>query len=175
MKKSIIIISSIILILIVSFLLFYYLLSSSFGEDKDVKSTNLTNESMNELHLGDEITPSVLKKLKDNYGETVNDPDMAIFLSTEHSNAYKFYKFYAGVHSNNTVNCIVTEKPNVHTSKGISVGDSVVKVKNSYGEHFKSTLDEIGESITYIDQEQGVSIQFVLYDEKVHQIILTTI
>lgn len=163
-----------ILILVASFSLLFYLLSSSFGDINDVKRTNLTNESIDDLHLGDEITPAVLKKLKDNYGETVNDPDMAILLSTEHSNAYKFYKFYAGVHSTNTVNCIVTEKPTVQTSKGISVGDKVDKVKKSYGEHFRASLDEIGESITYIDQEQGVFIQFVLHDEKVHQIILTT-
>ncbi|MEW4327119.1 hypothetical protein Q0N12_10635 [Rossellomorea marisflavi] len=151
-----------------------FLLTSALGDYGNVTSTNLKEESLNGLHLGDEVTPLILEELKASYGDFVHAPDMAIFLTTGHAHAYTFEKFYAAVHANNEVNGIVTERHDVHTNKGIGVGDKISRVKEYYGEQFVSSADENGESITYVDQDRGILLQFVINDEEVFQIILTT-
>ncbi|MEY9869400.1 hypothetical protein ABIE66_004779 [Peribacillus sp. B2I2] len=165
LKVSIIIIVSIIFIL----LIFYFINSSNFF----VESTDLKNESLNEIHLGDEITPLLFKELKNSYGKIVNDTGMAILITTEHDNSYKFEKVYLGV-TNNKVNSVVSENPNIKTSKGISIGDNIVAIKELYGNNFKSSIDEIGETITYIDKDRNILLRFVINKEEVYQIILTT-
>ncbi|MGE7605071.1 hypothetical protein ACQKML_00565 [Peribacillus frigoritolerans] len=138
-----------------------------------VKSTNLKSEALNEIHLGDEITPLKLKELKNNYGELVNDPGMAILLSSENNDSFKFEKLYLGL-MDNEVNSIVSENPNIKTNKGVSIGDNLTTVKELYGPNFTSSLEEIGETITYIDKDRNLLLQFVIYEDDVFQIIFTT-
>ena len=138
-----------------------------------VKSTNLKSEALNEIHLSDEITPLKLKELKNNYGELVDDPGMAILLSSENNNSFKFEKLYLGI-MDNEVNSIVSENPNIKTSKGVSIGDNLTTVKELYGPNFTSSLEEIGEIITYIDKDRNLLLQFVIYEDDVFQIIFTT-
>ena len=165
LKANVVISVSVVCIL----LSFYLIHRSNFF----VKSMDLKSEALNEMHLGDEITPLLLKELKNNYGEIVNDSGMAILLSSENDHSFKFEKLYLGV-MNNRVNSIVSENSNITTSKGVSIGDNMTTVKELYGPNFISSLDEIGETITYIDKDRDLLLQFVVDRDKVFQIIFTT-
>ncbi|MCK2001330.1 hypothetical protein MZM54_07950 [[Brevibacterium] frigoritolerans] len=98
---------------------------------------------------------------------------MAVLLSSENNDTFKFEKLYIGL-MDNEVNSIVSENPNIKTSKGISIGDNLTTVKELYGPNFTSSLEEIGETITYIDKDRNFLLQFVIYKDDVFQIIFTT-
>ncbi len=44
---------------------------------------------------------------------------------------------------------------------------------NKYGNNYIHSLEEIGETISYLDKERNVKLTFIMYKGKVFQIILT--
>ncbi|WP_249599358.1 hypothetical protein, partial [Peribacillus frigoritolerans] len=63
---------------------------------------------------------------------------------------------------------------NIQTSKGVSIGHNLTTVKELYGPNFTSSLEEIGETITYIDKDRNFLLQFVIYKDDVFQIIFSS-
>ncbi|MEH7351110.1 hypothetical protein, partial [Gottfriedia acidiceleris] len=58
-------------------------------------------------------------------------------------------------------------------NKGIEIGNDKSTIINKYGNNYIHSLEEIGETITYLDKVRNVKLTFIMYKEKVFQIILS--
>lgn len=73
----------------------------------------------------------------------------------------------------NEVVYIETESPEIETSKGIKVGDSIDKVIEVYGDkYYKSGEMGQGQTINYVDRNDGIHLQFWLSEDRVEKIAL---
>ncbi|PGM56992.1 hypothetical protein [Bacillus sp. AFS053548] len=137
-----------------------------------LESTSLKSERLNEIKIDKQVTPELLLDLKSKYGRTVKHTDIVVILSVENDRNYQFKKLYIGI-KNNKINSIVSEDPKLKTNKGIGIGDDKSTIMNKYGNNYIHSLEEIGETISYLDKERNVKLTFIMYKEKVFQIILT--
>ncbi|MFB7142805.1 hypothetical protein ACFCYN_24740 [Gottfriedia sp. NPDC056225] len=137
-----------------------------------LESTSLKSEGLNEIKIDKQVTPELMVDLKSKYGRKVKHTDMAVILTVENDRNYQFKKLYIGT-KNNKINSIVSEDPKLKTNKGIGIGDDKSTIINKYGNNYIHSLEEIGETITYLDKERNVKLTFIIYKEKVFQIILT--
>lgn len=146
--------------------------TSILVKNRLLESTSLKNEGMNEIMIDKQVTPELLVDLKSKYGNTVKHTDIVVILSVENDRNYQFKKLYIGT-KNNKINSIFSEDPKLKTNKGIGIGDDISAIKSKYGNNYIHSLEEIGETITYLDKERNVKLTFIMYKEKVLQIILT--
>ncbi|MFF2875091.1 hypothetical protein ACFVR2_02090 [Gottfriedia sp. NPDC057991] len=146
--------------------------TSILVKNRLLESTSLKGEGMNEIMMDKQVTPELLVDLKSKYGRTVKHTDIVVILSVENDRNYQFKKFYIGI-KNNKIISIVSEDPKLKTTKGIGIGDDISTIINKYGNNYIHSLEEIGETITYLDKERNVKLTFIMYKEKVFQIILT--
>ncbi|WP_129688311.1 hypothetical protein [Gottfriedia acidiceleris] len=137
-----------------------------------LESTSLKSERLNEIKIDKQVTPELLLDLKSKYGRTVKHTDIVVILSVENDRNYQFKKLYIGI-KNNKINSIISEDPKLKTNKGIGIGDDKSTIMNKYGNNYIHSLEEIGETISYLDKERNVKLTFIMYKEKVFQIILT--
>ncbi|MEH7514236.1 hypothetical protein V7146_16100 [Gottfriedia acidiceleris] len=137
-----------------------------------LESTSLKSERLNEIKIDKQVTPELLVDLKSKYGRTVKHTDIVVILSVENDRNYQFKKLYIGT-KNNKINSIVSEDPKLKTNKGIEIGNDKSTIINKYGNNYIHSLEEIGETITYLDKVRNVKLTFIMYKEKVFQIILS--
>ncbi|PGZ92165.1 hypothetical protein [Bacillus sp. AFS029533] len=168
--KYITVLFGIIVLLLVGF--FIVERTSILVKNRLLESTSLKNEGMNEIMIDKQVTPELLEDLKSKYGKTVKHTDIVVILPVENDINYQFKKLYIGT-KNNKINSIVTEDPKLKTNKGIGVGTDVSTIKSKYGNNYIHSIEEIGETISYLDKERNVKLTFIIYEEKVFQIILT--
>ncbi|PEC51058.1 hypothetical protein COJ46_09915 [Bacillus sp. AFS077874] len=136
-----------------------------------LESTSLKSERLNEIKIDKQVTPELLVDLKSKYGRTVKHTDIVVILSVENDRNYQFKKLYIGT-KNNKINSIFSEDPKLKTNKGIGIGDDMSTIISKYGNNYIHSLEEIGETITYLDKERNVKLTFIMYKEKVFQMIL---
>ena len=168
--KYITVLFGIIVLLLVGF--FIVERTSILVKNRLLESTSLKNEGMNEIMIDKQVTPELLVDLKSKYGSTVKHTDIVVILSVENDRNYQFKKLYIGI-KNNKINSIVSEDPKLKTNKSIGIGSDVSTIKSKYGNNYIRSIDEIGDMITYLDKEQYIKLTFIIYEEKVFQIILT--
>ncbi|MEH7351780.1 hypothetical protein, partial [Gottfriedia acidiceleris] len=116
-----------------------------------LESTSLKSERLNEIKIDKQVTPELLVDLKSKYGRTVKHTDIVVILSVENDRNYQFKKLYIGT-KNNKINSIVSEDPKLKTNKGIEIGNDKSTIINKYGNNYIHSLEEIGETITYLDK-----------------------
>lgn len=168
--KYIIALFGIIVLLLIGFFLVER--TSILVKNRLLESTSLKNEGMNEIMIDKKVTPELLVDLKSKYGSTVKHTDIVVILSAENDRNYQFKNFYIGI-KNNKINSIFSEDPKLKTNKGVGKGDDISTIINKYGNNYIHSLDEIGETITFLDKERNVKLTFIIYKEKVLQTILT--
>lgn len=168
--KYIIALFGIIVLLLIGF--FIVESSSILVKNTLLKSTSLKGEGMNEIMMDKQVTPELLVNLKSKYGRTVKHTDIVVILSVENDRNYQFKKIYIGT-KNNKINSIFSEDPKLKTNKGIGKGDDISTIINKYGNNYIHSLEEIGETMTYLDKGRNVKLTFIIYKEKVLQTILT--
>ncbi|MFF3024552.1 hypothetical protein ACFVRR_18175 [Gottfriedia sp. NPDC057948] len=168
--KYIIALFGIIVLLLIGF--FLVECTSILVKNRLLESTSLKNEGMNEIMIDKQVTPELLVDLKSKYGSTVKHTDIVVILPVENDRNYQFKKLYIGI-KNNKINSIVSEDPKLQTNKSIGIGSDVSTIKSKYGNNYIRSIDEIGDMITYLDKEQNIKLTFIIYEEKVFQIILT--
>ncbi|UPM55515.1 hypothetical protein [Gottfriedia acidiceleris] len=137
-----------------------------------LESTSIKNEGMNEIMIDKQVTPELLEELKSKYGRTVKHTDIVVILSVENDRNYQFKKLYIGT-KNNRFNSIFSEDSKLKTNKGIGKGDDISTIIDKYRNNYIHLFEEIGETITYPDKERNVKLTFIMYKERVFQIILT--
>jgi len=146
--------------------------TSILVKNRLLESTSLTSEGLNEIKIDKQVTPELLEDLKSKYGRTVKHTEIVVILPVENDRNYQFKKLYIGT-KNNKINSIVSEDPKLKTNKGIGIGTDVSTIKSKYGNNYIHSIEEIGETISYLDKERNVKFTFIIYKEKVFQIILT--
>ncbi|MEH7455078.1 hypothetical protein [Gottfriedia acidiceleris] len=146
--------------------------SSILVKNTLLESTSLKSEGLNEIKIDKPVTPKLLVNLKSKYGRTVKHTDMAVMITVENDRNYQFKKLYIGTKSNK-INSIVSEDPKLKTNKGIGIGNDKSTIINKYGNNYIHSLEEIGETISFLDKDRNVKLTFIMYKEKVFQIILT--
>ncbi|XRG76992.1 hypothetical protein V5E38_14150 [Rossellomorea sp. GAMAL-10_SWC] len=168
--KYIIALFGIIVLLLIGFFLVER--TSILVKNTLLKSTSLKSEGMNEIMIDKQVTPELLIDLKSKYGSTVKHTDMAVILTVENDRNYQFKKLYIGT-INNKINSIVSEDSRLKTFRGIGIGDDISTIIDKYGNNYIHSFEEIGETIKYLDKERNVKLTFIIYKEKVFQMILT--
>jgi len=137
-----------------------------------VKNTNLANSSLGELTIGEKLTASNMRRIEATFGPEVKDPNMAILIDANYQKSLTYEGLFIGLREDKVV-AIVAENKTASTNKGIKPGDNLEKIRKNYGRNYLSTLEEIGETVSYVDRKNKMKIQFVMYDNKVVQLILT--
>ncbi|MGG2028720.1 hypothetical protein AB1282_23730 [Gottfriedia sp. S16(2024)] len=168
--KYIAVLFGIIVLLLIGF--FIVERTSILVKNRLLESTSLKNEGMNEIMIDKQVTPELLVDLKSKYGSTVKHTDIVVILSVENDRNYQFKKLYIGT-INNKINSIVSEDSRLKTFRGIGIGDDISTIIDKYGNNYIHSFEEIGETIKYLDKERNVKLTFIIYKEKVFQIILT--
>jgi hypothetical protein len=143
-----------------------------FNTNWFVKSTNLGDTSILNLKIGDILTESIKKRIDDHYGPEVNDPEMAILLSVNHDRALKYKGLFIGIRSNKIV-AIVIENKLISTNKGLCPMDLRNEIETKYGGAYVSKSEEIGDTLSYIDKENQITLKFVMNGNQIKQVVFS--
>ncbi|WP_373598650.1 hypothetical protein [Paraclostridium bifermentans] len=129
------------------------------------KSTDLSNENVDGLYLGDRFNS---EKVISKYGEMhikssdVDDYDYyCLSKNIEVATKKDDYNIVRFCVNNETL------KTKMKTEKGVSFGDSKEKVIKLYGENYYNRIEQGLDIIGYVDKEQDCSIEFWLSEEGV--------
>lgn len=160
MRKKIIIFIIIVLILLMGVLS----LNQRFGRSYHhffTKSTNLSKENVENIHLDDEIDS---EKIVSKYGEVSE--------FSEDNDLYNYYSLREGIEiaTNKDDNKIIRfniNYKNVKTEKGIKIGDKKDKIVELYGSDYYTRLEQGLVIIGYVDKEKNWSIEFWLVEDSV--------
>lgn len=129
-----------------------------------ISSTALGNENIGEVELHQELND----ELKDKYG-AYDEEDHDVYHAYLH-----FDKLEIGVNEKNEMIYVTTDEGSMRTNEQISVGDSLGKVKDTYGDHYyESGETEDEKSLNYIDRENDVVLKFWYKEDKITKIILS--
>lgn len=170
--KDIVLLTLIILIVIIGFRTISHFIEGRSYYFKHTDSTNLSNESFDQVRLHDNIhNPSFIKQ----YGTP---------LSREDNDLYDYYQWEGGLETACIINgknkgdiirSIIKEaeggvmtKTNLKTSKGIVVGSTKQDVIASYGLSYYNRREQGVNIVGYVDHKLDATIEFWLEeDEKV--------
>ncbi|NNV06691.1 hypothetical protein [Geobacillus sp. C56-T2] len=159
----------IFLILLASIGAFTYLYVSNYHF---VKNTNLANSSLAGLRIGKKLDSSDIRRIEATFGPEIKNRNIVVLVSAPYEKSLSYDGLFIGLREGKVVT-IVAENKKALTNKGIKPGDHLEKIQKKYGKNYLSTSEEIGETVLYIDRKSGIKIQFVMYDNKVKQSILT--
>lgn len=129
------------------------------------KSTDLSNENIDGLYLGERFNS---EKVKSKYGE--------IHMQSSNIDDYNYYCLNKNIEVATKKDdhkiirfCVNNEtlKTKMKTEKGVSFGDSKEEVINLYGEDYYNRIEQGLDIIGYVDKEQDWSIEFWLSEEGV--------
>lgn len=151
MKRFIIFISGAMFLL-----LFLFFFSPHFSRSYHhmlTKNTNLSQEQVDGLRLGDNLNYKNLEKSSDVKGYDYYELRKGIEVATNKSEA-------------NIVRFIVTDSQQ-ETVRGIKIGDEKEKVIKEYGENYYTRSEQGVNIIGYVDKKNKTSIEFWLADGKV--------
>ncbi|RXJ04595.1 hypothetical protein DS745_04215 [Anaerobacillus alkaliphilus] len=128
---------------------------------KQVRSTDLANESIAGIRLGD--------ALPDQFEE---DPDNEYYRSKRNYDLYKAENIFVNIErSTGEIVSILPHEKNLEakTARGIGVGDTLSDVITAYGENYYEYTDRSQGSykIGYIDHDRNISLTFYVFLEKV--------
>lgn len=129
------------------------------------KSTDLSNENVDGLYLGDKIDS---EKVVSKYGE--------IHIQSRNVDDYNYYCLNKNIEvatkkdDHNIIRfCVDNEtcKAKIRTEKGVGFGDKKDKVIKLYGENYYNRIEQGLDIIGYVDKEKNCSIEFWLIEEVV--------
>jgi|SRR5690625_1378412 len=131
-----------------------------------VSNTDLSEEQIGDYAIRDEMTDDIFTTFGDyKEVENVNYDELFVFEDVE-----------IGTSIHDDVIFIQTYTEELATAKGIKVGDRIEDVIDLYGEHYFHGLDMgLGDSISYVDRERKLHIQFWLENDIVTHISLKAI
>ncbi len=129
------------------------------------KSIDLSDENIEGLRLYDSIDD---EEIVLRYGKQTKQ--------SRNVTGYNYFELRKGIEvAANTkgeiLRFIVTDEK-IETTKGISLGDNDIDVKDAYGNNHYSRREQGAEIIGYIDKENNTSIEFWISDDKVIMIRL---
>jgi len=123
--------------------------------------TNLGSENVDGLSVNDDFSS---EKISEKYGE-----------KTEQSRDVENYDYFqlsngieVAVNNNGKITRFIVTDSHLTTSKGIKIGDDKKTIIQSYGEHYYFRSEQGSDIIGYVDKKRNKSIEFWLYDNKVH-------
>lgn len=160
MRKNIIIFITILSILLMGALS----LNQRFGRSYHhffTKSTDLSKENVENIHLDDEIDS---EKVVSKYGKVSE--------FSEDNDLYNYYSLREGIEiatnkdDNKIIRFNINDK-NLKTEKGIKVGDKKDKIVELYGSDYYTRLEQGLVIIGYVDKEKNWSIEFWLVEDSV--------
>ncbi len=133
---------------------------------KQVKTTDLANESIAGINLGDH--------LPDQFEE---DPDNEYYRTKRNYDLYKTENIFVNIErSTGEIVSILPHEKNLvaKTARGIGIGDTLSEIKAAYGEIYYEYTDRTQGSyeIGYIDHERNIALTFYIFSEKVTAIAL---
>ena len=145
------------LFVVASVLFFKQNFPRSFHQ-KFTETTVLQTENINGFSVFDDIH---------------SDRFIGIYGKLNHKSAdndlYNYYKIQEGVEiatsANGGILRFIVENSSIATSRGIKVGDSLVKVKKAYGENFYKRTEQGLDIIGYVDKKSHQSLEF-WHDQK---------
>ena len=163
MKRNILIFIGVLFILLIGVFSFYQNFSRSYHHTF-TKSTNLSNENIEEIYLNDSIDS---EKIISKYGKI-----------TELRGDTKFYNYYflkegievATNKDDYKISRFIINGKDIKTEKGIKFGDCKQKVLELYGKNNYTRLEQGAIIIGYVDKEKDWSIEFWLGEDEVKMI-----
>lgn len=164
-KNTLILIISLSILLIIGLLLIGFILPHSRSYHQTfTKSTDLSNENIEDLYLNDKINS---KKIVSKYGE-ISKP-------SQDNNQYNYYYLTKNIEIATNKNdskiirfCVDDE--DLRTEKGVIIGDSKEKAISLYGKNYYTRIEQGVEIIGYVDKEKDCSIEFWLNEKGIFYI-----
>ncbi|WP_369900136.1 hypothetical protein [Bacillus manliponensis] len=137
-------------------LLFIFLFSPNFSRSYHhfwVKETNLSEEKVNGLKLGEKVNRKNLERNRDVEEYDYYELRKGIEVATDKSAA--------------TIVRFIVTNDEQETVRGIKIGDSREKVIGEYGENYYTRLEQGLDIIGYVDTKNETSIEFWLGNDGV--------
>lgn len=120
------------------------------------KTTDLSMENVNGIHLGDRIDD---KDVEEEYGK-ISDLSRDNIMH-DYYFLSKMIEVVTEKNDKEIIRFVVNDK-DIETSKGIKIGDSREKVIDTYGENYYYRLEQGTDIIGYVDKDMKISIEFWL-------------
>lgn len=147
--------------LVFMFVAFFYLSFPRSYHHLLCKSTDLSKENINGIHLGESINNEYIR---DKYGY-INK------LSRDNVK-YKYYfldeknEVVTEKYDDKIIRFIINNK-NTPTEKNIKIGDNKEEIISLYGKSYYKRIEQGTDILGYVDRKNKTSLEFWMYNDKV--------
>ncbi|MET3193913.1 hypothetical protein [Gottfriedia sp. OAE603] len=135
---------------------------------EDIESTNLSDEKIDNVRIHDDINgESFVKK----FGKPLERDDNDEFDYYHWSNGFVTASIIKGDNKGKIVRLIIgsineqQNTPQLQTSRGIKLGDSMKDIISVYGEHYYNRVEQGCNIIGYVDKNNRLILEFWMGDQ----------
>lgn len=125
------------------------------------KSTDLTQENVDGIYLGESINSDKVRNKYGNINKLSRDNIKYNYYYLDEGNEVVTEKY-----DNKIIRFIVNDK-NIVSEKNIKIGDSKEKIIKAYGNSYYKRVEQGTNIIGYADRKNKTTLEFWMYEEKV--------